>query len=93
MILRPKEMTGIEDIRSLRYYKIKQGILQQNFSRYYRFEEAKKFCEYLNKFVDTIRKEREQTTSLDKYLRLDPEDERRNITDREILKKCIDLKN
>ena len=30
MILRPKEMIGIVDIRSLGYYKIKRGILQQN---------------------------------------------------------------
>ena len=41
MFLKPKEMIGIVDIRSLGYYKIKQGILQQNLSRYYRFEEAK----------------------------------------------------
>ena len=53
MILRPKEMIGIVDIRSLGYYNIKQGILQQNLSRYYRFEEAKKVCEYFNKYVDT----------------------------------------
>ena len=87
MILRPKEMIGIVDIRSLGYYKIKQAILQQNLSRYYRFEAAKKHCEYLNKFVDTLRKEREQTTPIDKYPWLDPEDERRNMTDREILEK------
>ena len=37
MILRPEEMIGIIDLRSLGYYKIKQGILQQNLSRYYRF--------------------------------------------------------
>ena len=30
MILSPKEMIGIVDIRSLGYNKIKQGILQQN---------------------------------------------------------------
>ena len=42
MILKPKEMIGIVDISSMGYYKIKQGILQQNLSRYYRFEEAKK---------------------------------------------------
>ena len=41
MILKPEEMIGIVDIRSFGYYKIKQGILQQNLSRYYRFEEAK----------------------------------------------------
>ena len=93
MILRPEEMIGIVDIRSLGYYKIKQGILQQNLSKYYRFEEAEKLCEYFNKFVDTLKKEREQTTLTDKYPWLDPEDERRNMTDREILEKYIDLKN
>ena len=92
MILNPKEMIGIVDIRSLGYYKIKQGILQQNLSRYYRFEEASKLCEYFNKFVDTLKKDREQTTSVDKYPWLDPEDERRNMTDREILEKYIDLR-
>ena len=67
MILRPKEMIEIVDIRSLGYYKFKQGILQQNLSWYYRFEETKKLCEYFNKFVDTLRKEREQATPIDKY--------------------------
>ena len=92
MILRPKEMIGIVDSRSLGYYKIKQGILQQNLSRYYRFEEAKKLCEYFNKFVDTLKKDREQITSVDKYPWLDPEDERRNMTDREILEKYVELR-
>ena len=91
MILNPKEMIGIVDIRSVEYYKIKQGILQQNLSRYYRFEEASKLCEYFNKFVDTLKKDREQATSVDKYPWLDSEDERRNMTDREILQKYIDL--
>ena len=91
MILNPKEMIGIVDIRSLGYYKIKQGILQQNLSKYYRFEEAGKLCEYFNKFIDTLKKGREQTTSVDKYPWLSPDDERRNMTDREILEKYIDL--
>ena len=64
--------------------------MQQNLSRYYRFEEASKLCEYFNKFVDTL-KDREQTTSVDKYPWLDPEDERRNMMYREILEKYIDL--
>ena len=93
MILNLKEIIGIVDIRSLRYCKIKQGILQQNLSRYYRFEEASKLCEYFNKFVDTLKKDREQTTSEDKYPWLDPEDERRNMMDREILEKYIGLGN
>ena len=89
MILKPKEMIGIVDIRPLGYYKIKQGILQQNLSRYYRFEEAWK---YFNKFVDTLKRDGEQTTSVDKYSWLDPEDERRDMMYREILAKHIDLR-
>ena len=91
IILDPREMIGIVDIRSLGYYEIKQGILQQNLSRYYRFEEAGKLCEYFNKFIDTLKKDREQTTSVDKYPWLDQEDERRNMMDREILEKYIGL--
>ena len=56
MILRPEEMIGIIDLRSLEYYKIKQGILQQNLSRYNRFEEADKLCEYFNKLVNTLKR-------------------------------------
>ena len=63
MFLKPKEMIEIVDIRFLGYYKIKQGILQQNLNRYYRFEEATKLCEYLNKFVDTLKKERANNTN------------------------------
>ena len=59
MILNPKEMIGIVDIRSLGNYKIKQGILQQTLSKYYRFEEASKLYKYFNKFVDTLKKDRE----------------------------------
>ena len=75
MIFRPEEMIGIIDLRLLGYYKIKQGILQQNLNRYYRFEEAEKHCEYFNKFVNTLDKEREQKLSEDKYPWLDPDDE------------------
>ena len=75
MIFRPKEMIGIIDLRSLGYYKIRQGILLHNQSRYYRFEEAEKLCEYFNKFVNTLKKERKQELSDDKYPWLDPDDE------------------
>ena len=91
MILNPKEMIVIVDIRSLGYYKIKQGILQQNLSKYYRFDEAGKLCKYFNKFIDTFKRDREQTTLIDKYPWLSPDDKRRNMTDREILEKYIDL--
>ena len=93
MILRPEEMIGIMDIRSLGYYKIKQGMLQQNLSKYYKFKKAEKLCEYFNKFVNTLKAEREQATLTDKYPWLDQEDERRHITDREILEKYDNLNN
>ena len=63
MIFRPGEMLGVVDLRLLGYYKIKQGVLQQNLSRYYKFERAEKFCEYFNKFENTLKKERKRTKS------------------------------
>ena len=92
MIPRPEEMIGIVDIRSLGYYKIKQEILQQNLSKYYRFEKVEKLCEYFNKFMNTLKREREQTTPTDKYPWLDLEDERKHMTERNI-KKYINLNN
>ena len=91
MIFKPEEILGIVDLRSLGYYKIKQGILQQNLSKYYRFERADTLCEYLNKFINTLRKEREQKEMAENYPWLDPSDERKYITDQEILDKYMDL--
>ena len=67
MIFQPEEMIGILDFRFLGYYKIKQGILQQNLCRYYRFIKAEKLCEYFNRFVNTLKKEREQKSPGDNY--------------------------
>ena len=89
MILRPEEMIGIIDLRSLGYYKIKQGILQQNLSRYYRFKKAEKLYENFNEFINTLKKEREQKSPTDKYPWLDPDDERKHMTDREILENTL----
>ena len=91
MIFKLEEMIGIIDLRSLGYYKIKQGILQLNLSRYYRFEKAEKLCKYFNKFVNTLKEEREQISPRDDYPWLDPDDDRRHMTDREILEKYINL--
>ena len=93
IIFKPEEMIGIIDLRSLGYYKFKQGILQQNLSRYYRFEKAEKLCEYFNRFVNTLKEEREQKSPEDKYPWLDLDDERRHMSDREILEKYINLNN
>ena len=93
MILTTRRNDRDYKLKSLGYYKINRGILQQNLSRYYRFEKAEKLCEYFNKFVNTLKKEREQKLPTDKYPRLDPDDERRHMMDREILEKFIDLNN
>ena len=93
MVFKPEEMIGIIDLGSLGYYKIKQGILQQNLSRYYRFEKAEILCKYFNRFVNTLKKEREQKSPEDNYPWLDPDDDRRHMTNREILEKYINLDN
>ena len=93
MIFRPEEMLGIVDLRLLGYYKVKQGILQQNLSKYYRFERGEKLCENFNNFVNTLKKEREQKLPEESYPWLDPGDKRKYMTDREILDKYIDLEN
>ena len=38
VILDPNQLLDILDLRSLGYYKIKQGVLQQNLSKCYHFE-------------------------------------------------------
>ena len=43
---------GILDLRSLGYYKIKQGVLQQNLDKYYQFEEASKICADFNRIIE-----------------------------------------
>ena len=93
IIFKLEEMIGIIDLRSLGYYKIEQGILQQNLSKYYRFERADTLCEYFNKFVNTLKKEREQKEQEENYPWLDSSDERKYMTDQEILDKYIDLES
>ena len=91
IILMPEEMLEILDLRSLGYYKIKWGILQQSLSKCYRFEKADTLCEHFNKFINTLKKERDQEDVKEKYPWLDPSNERKYMTDREILEKYIDL--
>ena len=57
----PKEMLETLDLRLVGYNKIKQGVLQQNLSKYYRFESADTLCEQFNKFINTLKKEKEET--------------------------------
>ena len=58
LIFDRKTMIGILDLRSLGYYKIKQGVFCiQNLNKYYHFEEANRVCEAFNKMVETVKQE------------------------------------
>ena len=89
VIFDPKEMLQILDLRLIGYYKIRQGTLQQNLCKYYRFESVDILSEQFNNFVNTIKKEKEETR--EKYPWLEQDDKRKNITVKEILDKSINL--
>ena len=85
-------MLGILDLRSLGYYKIKQGVLQQNVGKCYHFESAEKLSEEFITLVNKLKKD-EKVSEKDKYPWLEDSVERKHMTDKEILDKYIDLDN
>ena len=92
VIFDKKMSIGILDLRSLGYYKIKQGVLQQNLNKYYQLEEVDKICADFNRIIEEKRQE-EKNDSEERYPQLDDADKRKYMTDKEILDKYIDLKN
>ena len=92
VIFDKKTSIGILDLRSLGYYKIKMGVIQQNLNKYYQFEEIDKVCAEFNIIVEATRQE-EKNDSEKRYPWLDVTDERKYMTDKEILDKYIDLKD
>ena len=48
-------------------------------------------CEQFNRFINTLKKERQQGESKENYPWLGPSEERKYMTDRETLEKYIDL--
>ena len=91
--INPTDRVGIVDLRSLGYYKVKQGVLQQNLSKQYHFESANTVCDQFNRLINTLKKEEEKGKGDDKYPWLDNSDERKHMTDREILDKYVNLDN
>ena len=71
------------DLRSVGYYKIRQGVLQQNLSKYYRFESVDALCEQFNMFVNMLKKQKEETKEKYPWLEKDrweeKQDRQRNI--------------
>ena len=84
LILSPKEALGILNLRSLGYYKIQQGVLQQNLSRFYKFESAEKVCDQFNNLINTLKGE-EKLETAEKHPWLDQMYERKYMSDRQIL--------
>ena len=62
LVLNLGEALGILDLRSLGYYKIKQGVIQQKLSKYYEFESGDKVCMQFNNLINTLRKEQSLDT-------------------------------
>ena len=89
----PTDMIGVVALRSLGYCKVKQGVVQQNLSKLYHFVKAKTVCNQFNRLINTLRKEEKNGKVKDKYPWLDNSDERKYITDKEILDKYFDLDN
>ena len=93
VIFDPNQVLGILDLRSLGYYKIKQGVLRQNLSKNYHFESVEKLCEEFNAIVNERKKQEEKEVEEDKYPWSDDSDKRKYMTDGEILEKYINLDN
>ena len=65
-------------------------MLQQNLDKYYQFEEANKICADFNRIIEKQRQE-EENDNKERYPWLDKDDERKYMTDKEILDKYINL--
>ena len=88
----PTEMLGIIHLRYLEYYKIKQGVLQQNLSNMYQFETVDTVCDQFSRLINTLKRE-EKIEGAERLPWLDDSDERKYMSDKEILGKYIDLEN
>ena len=62
LILNPREALGILDLRSLWYYKIKQGVIQQKLIGFYKFESADEVYTQFNNLINTLMKEQKLDT-------------------------------
>ena len=85
------KMMGIVDLRTLGFYKIKREVLQEHLSRHYHIKLADNVCHQYNRFVNLMRKEEENSER--KFPWLEETDERKYMTDREILDKYVNLDN
>ena len=81
----------VVDLRSLGFYKIKQEVLQEHLGKHYHFKLADDVCNQYNRFVNLMKKEEENSKG--KFPWLEDTDERKYMTDTEILVKYVNLDN
>ena len=74
------EMTGVVDLRSPGFYKIKQEVLQEHLSKHFHFKVADGVCNQYNRFVNLIKKEQENSEEM--YPWLEDAEERKYMTER-----------
>ena len=74
---------GIGNQRSTGYYHVKQSIIQHHLKPYYEIKPLEVLSEEFNKLTSTLKRKEQQST--DAYPWLAEADERRNLTDREVL--------
>ena len=69
-------------------------MLQQNVSKQYHFLSANTVCDQFNRLINMLKKEEEEKgKGKDKYPWLEDSNERKYMTDREIIDKYVDLDN
>ena len=85
------KLMRIIDLASLRFYKIKQEVLQEHLSRHYHFKLTDDICHQYNRFINLMRKEEENSEG--KFPWLEETDVRKYMMDREVLDKYMNLDN
>ena len=56
LILNRNESFGVLDLRSIRYYKVKQSNIQHHLESHYEFRPLQVLCEEFNKLTNTLRR-------------------------------------
>ena len=64
VVFHPRKMPGIIDLRSLGYYKMKQGVLWQTLSCMYHFESVNEVCNQFNRLINTQKKRKRKKLAI-----------------------------
>ena len=88
-IFNKNDSLGELDVRSIGYYKVKQSNIQHHLESYYECRPLQALCEEINKLTNTLRRQEQKAT--DPFPWLAEVDKRRNLSDREMSEKYVNL--